>query len=145
MNQASPTSIQSYFSQITDPRVERTRAYELLDIIVIAICAVICGADDWVEIAEWGEGNVTWLREFIPLENGIPSHDTFGRVFSRIDAEQFQAAFLSWVQAVLWASGGHRWQTTATVTRRTAGKSSDLHGECLVEYKPFDVGPTKSS
>ena len=106
MNEASPMSIQSYFRQITDPRVERTRAYELLDIIVIAICAVICGADDWVEIAEWGEGNVTWLREFMPLENGTPSHDTFGRVFSQIDAEQFQAAFLSWVQAVFAVSNG---------------------------------------
>lgn len=106
MNETSPLSIQAHFSQVEDPRVERTRDHELLDMIVIAVCAVICGADDWVEIAEWGEEKLAWLRQFIALENGIASHDTFGRVFSRIDAEQFQAAFLSWVQSAFEVSDG---------------------------------------
>ncbi len=73
---------------------------------MIAICAVICGADDWVDIADWGSEKIEFLRQFMPLENGIPSHDTFGRVFSRVDAEQFQAAFLSWVQAAFSVSEG---------------------------------------
>jgi predicted transposase YbfD/YdcC len=86
--------------------VERTKEYALLDIIVIAICAVICGADDWVDIAGWGNEKIEFLRQFMPLENGIPSHDTFGRVFSRLDAEQFQAAFLSWVHSAFAVSDG---------------------------------------
>lgn len=106
MNQADSLSIQTHFSQVEDPRVERTRDHELLDIIVIAVSAVICGADDWVEIANWGQEKLEWLRQFMPLENGIPSHDTFGRVFGQINAEQFQAAFLSWVQSVFVVSEG---------------------------------------
>jgi len=106
MNQASPMSIQAHFSQVDDPRVVRTRDHELLDIIVIAVCAIICGADDWVEIANWGEEKLAWLRQFMPLEKGIPSHDTFGRVFGQLNAEQFQAAFLRWVQAAFEVSEG---------------------------------------
>jgi predicted transposase YbfD/YdcC len=106
MSQGNPLSLREHFESVDDPRVERTKEYALLDIIVIAICAVICGADDWVEIAGWGNEKLEFLRQFMPLENGIPSHDTFGRVFSRLDAEQFQAAFLRWVQAVFEVSAG---------------------------------------
>lgn len=106
MSQTSSLSLQDHFEGVDDPRVERTRDYELLDIITIAVCAVICGADDWVEIASWGQEKLEWLRQFMALANGIPSHDTFGRVFSRIDADQFQAAFLSWVQAAFAVSAG---------------------------------------
>jgi len=106
MSQPVPTSLREHFERVDDPRVERTKDYALLDIIVIAICAVICGADDWVDIADWGSEKIEFLRQFMPLENGIPSHDTFGRVFSRVDAEQFQAAFLSWVQAAFSVSEG---------------------------------------
>jgi len=86
--------------------VERTKGHALLDIIVSAICAVICGADDWVEMGEWGNEKLKWLRQFLDLANGIPSHDTFGRVFSRLDAEAFQAAFLGWEQAAYTLSDG---------------------------------------
>jgi len=106
MSQPVPTSLREHFESVDDARVERTKDYALLDIIVIAICAVICGADDWVDIADWGSEKIEFLRQFMPLENGIPSHDTFGRVFSRVDAEQFQAAFLSWVQAAFSVSEG---------------------------------------
>jgi len=106
MSQPVPTSLREHFESVDDPRVERTKDYALLDIIVIAICAVICGADDWVDIADWGSEKIEFLRQFMPLENGIPSHDTFGRVFSRVDAEQFQAAFLSWVQSAFSVTEG---------------------------------------
>lgn len=95
-----------HFKAVPDPRVERTKEHLLLDIIVIAICAVICGADDWVDIEEWGNEKLSWLRQFMPLPNGIPSHDTFGRVFSRLDAEAFQSAFLAWVQSAFEVSEG---------------------------------------
>lgn len=100
-------SFQTYFAEIEDPRVERTRRHELLDIIVIAICAVICSADDWVDVEAWGNAKLDWLRQQgLALPNGIPSHDTLGDVFGRLKPEQFETSFLRWVQAVMGASGG---------------------------------------
>src|SRR5260370_13013272 len=93
------------FSALGDPRVERTKLHELLDIITIAICAVICGADDWVEIEQFGNDKRAFFDKFLVLQNGIPSHDTFGRVFARLNPEQFQACFLEWVQDLVRASG----------------------------------------
>jgi predicted transposase YbfD/YdcC len=100
------SSFQTHFAEIEDPRVERTRRHKLLDIIVVAMCAVICGADDWVDVEAWGNAKLDWLRQQgRPLPNGIPSHDTFGDVFSRLKPEQFETSFLGWVQAVMGASG----------------------------------------
>jgi predicted transposase YbfD/YdcC len=96
------------FSVLGDPRVERTKLHELLDIITIAICAVICGADDWVEIEQFGNDKLPFFSKFLPLPNGIPSHDTFGRVFARLNPEQFQACFLEWVQDLMSAGGSGR-------------------------------------
>ena len=97
----------AYFAEIEDPRVERTRRHELLDIIVMAICAVICSADDWVDVEAWGNAKLDWLRQQgLPLPNGVPSHDTFGDVFGRLKPDQFETSFLGWVQAVMGASGG---------------------------------------
>jgi predicted transposase YbfD/YdcC len=106
MPTAALASFQAHFADIEDPRVERTRRYELLDIIVIAVCAVICSADDWVDVTAWGQAKLDWLRQYLALPNGIPSHDTFGDVFGRLKPEQFETSFLSWVQAVMGASGG---------------------------------------
>ena len=105
MSTSPLASFQAYFADIEDPRVERTRRHELLDIIVMAICAVICGADDWVDVEAWGNAKLDWLRQYLPLPNGIPSHDTFGDVFGRLKPEQFESGFLAWVQAVMGASG----------------------------------------
>ena len=93
-------SISEHFSDIEDSRVDRTKQHLLLDIIVIAICAVICGADGWVAVEEFGKAKEKWLGTFLELANGIPSHDTFGRVFARLDPEAFQRSFINWVQAI---------------------------------------------
>ena len=93
-------AIEEHFGKVTDPRVNRTKEHKLIDIIAIAICAVICGAEGWVDIELYGKSKQPWLSTFLELPNGIPSHDTFGRVFSLLDAQQFQLAFYEWVCAV---------------------------------------------
>lgn len=100
MNQFAPCSILEHFADLEDPRLERTKEHLLLDIVAIAICAVLCGADSWVDIESYGEAKEDWLKQFLSLPNGIPSHDTFARVFARLDPEQLQQCFLSWIEAI---------------------------------------------
>lgn len=99
-------SIDKYFSNLEDPRVERTRLHKLLDILVIAICAVICGANNWEEVELFGNSKRTWFETFLELPNGVPSHDTFWRVFARLDPEQFQQSFVAWIAAVSTVTQG---------------------------------------
>ena len=100
MAQPPNVSILDQFAGLEDPRVERTRRHKLLDIIAIAICATICGADSWVHMELFGKSKLEWFQTFLELPNGIPSHDTFGDVFARLDPEQFQNSFMSWTQAI---------------------------------------------
>jgi len=95
MEEEERNTLQSIFEAIEDPRVERTKHHQLLDIILIAILGVLCGADGWVDIESFGNTKETWLKTFLALPNGIPSHDTFGRVFARIDPKQFETCFLT--------------------------------------------------
>lgn len=90
----------SIFSKIEDPRIERNKDHKLLDIIAIAVCAAVCGADSWTDIEGFGKAKEDWLRTFLGLKNGIPSHDTFGRVFAMLDPVVFQACFQEWVMAL---------------------------------------------
>ena len=117
-------AIGEHFSKVSDPRKDRTKEHQLIDIIVIAICAVICGAEGWVDIENYGRSKITWLKTFLELPNGIPSHDTFGRVFSILDAQEFQAAFYSWVLAV---------------NEITQGQIINVDGKCMLgsEDKPL--------
>jgi predicted transposase YbfD/YdcC len=92
-------SLEEHFSNITDPRGPNIE-HQLFDIIAIAILGTICGADGWVEIEQFGHQKLKWLSQYLWLGNGIPSHDTFGRVFSQIDPEEFQASFMKWVKAL---------------------------------------------
>jgi predicted transposase YbfD/YdcC len=100
MEQQNVLDLASHFSSLKDPRVERTKKHKLLDIIVIAICGTICGAQGWVEIEEFGKGKEAWLKTILELSNGIPSHDTFGRVFAYLDPVGFEACFFEWVQSI---------------------------------------------
>src|SRR6516164_6095830 len=93
-------ALETIFAQVEDPRIERTKLHRLRDIIIIAICGVICGADGWVGIEEFGKAKEEWLTGLLELPNGIPSHDTFGRVFAHLDPKQFEASFFHWVQGI---------------------------------------------
>src|SRR5947209_20502098 len=100
MEEIELRDLETNIAQVEDPRVERTKQHRLRDIIILAICGVICGAQGWVEIEEFGKAKEAWFTELLALPNGIPSHDTFGRVFARIDPKQFEASFFGWVQGI---------------------------------------------
>ena len=93
-------SLIEIFSEIPDPRINRTRKHKLIDIIVMTICGLICKSETWTEIADYADANEEWFKKFLELPGGIPSHDTFGRVFSLIDPLEFQKAFYEWTQLV---------------------------------------------
>jgi len=89
-----------YFTDVTDPRIERTKLHKLEDILAIAICATICGAEGWTEMAFFGQCKQQWLETFLELPNGIPSDDTFRRVISALQPKEFEACFQRWTKAV---------------------------------------------
>jgi predicted transposase YbfD/YdcC len=89
-----------YFSDLDDPRVDRQKRHSLMDILFISLCGVVCGAKSFVDMADFGRAKFEWFEERLILENGIPSHDTFRRVYSLIDPEQFRVCFTSWTEAI---------------------------------------------
>ncbi len=90
--------IQDHFAELTDPR-RREVIYPLINVVVIAVCAVICGADDFVAIAEFGKTKREWLARFLDLRTGIPSHDRFNAIFAAIKPAEFEKCLLSWITA----------------------------------------------
>jgi hypothetical protein len=93
-------SIQRHFANLRDPRRRHGQRHRLLDIIAIALCAVIAGSDTWQEVETFAQRRRDWLARFLDLENGVPSHDTFGRVFDRLDPLALQRCLLSWLNAL---------------------------------------------
>jgi predicted transposase YbfD/YdcC len=100
MSEELSLSLFDSLDQVPDPRRERTKLHQLVDILVIAVCATICAAETWEEIAEFGQAKESWFKKFLALPNGIPSHDTFRRVFLLINPKKFQESFLVWVREV---------------------------------------------
>jgi len=100
-------SILEYFAELPDPRRDnQNKRHELIDIIAISILATICGAEHFTEMEEWGEANEEWLRSFLKLPNGIPSHDTFGHLLARLDSTEFKKCFAAWVESIRTATAG---------------------------------------
>ena len=106
MKNLKAQSLFDSLQQITDPRVDRTKRHLLVDILVVTICAVICGAESWEEIAEFGRSKQEWFSRFLELPNGIASHDTFRRVFLLLKAEEFERRFVEWVQSAVRLTKG---------------------------------------
>ncbi len=90
-----------HFDSLSDPRVERCRQHELSDILLLTVLAVLCGTKSWTEVELFGKTKVSKLDSILKLPNGIPSHDTIGRVFSLLDARQFERCFISWAQSLI--------------------------------------------
>jgi len=123
MSEKPGTTIAEHFASLDDPRVDRTKLHPLMNIVVIALCGVICGADSWVDIELFGESKQQWFGKFLDLANGIPSHDTFGRVFAQLDSEQFQRCFVSWVQAVCGVLSGQVVAVDGKTVRRSHNRT----------------------
>lgn len=144
-----------HFDEIEDPRVERTKRHKLTDILTIAILAVICGADSWVGMESFGVAKHKWLRRLLELPNGIPSHDTFARVFARLNPEQFQQSFLKWVRTLVQLSDGQVIAVDGKTLRQSYDRAESqgaIHmvsawatanrlvlGQCKVEEKSNEI------
>jgi predicted transposase YbfD/YdcC len=100
MDEQPSTDLRIYISRLDDPRMERNKLHNLLDIVMIVLSAMICKQDSWEEIAYWAELRQEWLATFLELPHGIPSHDTLRRVFERIDPKALQACLIQWINAL---------------------------------------------
>lgn len=124
MTQVLDCTISEHFSSLKDPRTGRMVDHYLIEILIIAICAVICGADDWVAIEQFGQAKEKWFRTFLHLPNGIPSHDTFRRVFAQLEPEAFQACFVSWMRGIAQLSQGEIVSIDGKCLRRSHDRGS---------------------
>jgi predicted transposase YbfD/YdcC len=121
-------TIKKHFRKLRDPRLNRRKLHLLIDIVVICVCGVICGCDDWQQIETFAKARHDWLKKFLLLPNGIPSHDTFERVFDRLDPQAFQDCFRCWMQVLHEALGLSQIAIDGKTLRGSArGKLKGLH------------------
>jgi predicted transposase YbfD/YdcC len=152
---ASPISLLQHFADLDDPRSDHTKRHGLLDMIALTVCAVVSGADGWTDVETYGLNKQPWLETFLDLPNGIPSHDTLGRVFAALDPATFQRCFVGWMRAVVDASRGRLVAIDGKTLRHsfdTAKGKRALHlvsawasanhlllGQCAVDAKSNEI------
>jgi predicted transposase YbfD/YdcC len=124
MQEKRSPALMEHFAELEDPRIDRQKQHKLIDVLVLAICAILCGANDWVAVETFGKAKQEWFQEFLELPNGIPSHDTFGRVFALLSPDQLQESFLSWVQAVAQVTAGQVVAIDGKTLRRSYNRRS---------------------
>lgn len=125
-------SLFDHFAELDDPRIERTKRHLLLDIVALSICAVIAGAEGWEDIEEFGKQKLDWLKKFLQLPNGIPSHDTINRVFRRLKPDQFQRCFATWIASLHTALGLKQIAIDGKTLRRSFDRASAKNALHLV-------------
>lgn len=118
-------SIHEFFGALPDPRKVGMVRHQLIDIVTMAVCAVICGADDWSGVATFAVAQEGWFKQFLSLPNGIPSHDTFNAVFNRLDAEEFQRCFSQWIAHLFEHTEGRVVAIDGKRLRRSYDKRSE--------------------
>jgi predicted transposase YbfD/YdcC len=127
MEDPKPTALfETHFGKLRDPRIGNAKRHKLIDIIIIAICAVISGADSWSDVELYGRTKRVWLKKVLELPKGIPSHDTFGRVFARLDPQEFGRTFMEWVKAINELTAG---QVIAIDGKQLRGSASPVRGK----------------
>lgn len=155
MEQIPTPALIDHFAGLEDPRIERQKRHKLIDILVIAVCAVLCGAESFPAIEDFGHARYEWLKQFLELPNGIPSHDTFNRVFRLLNPVKFQTYFLNWIQAVATVIEGEVVAVDGKRLRRSFEKAtakSAIHmvsawateqglvlGQCEVDKKSNEI------
>ena len=127
MDGQATTGVLRYFEALPDPRGNNV-IHRLHDIVVLAVCAVICGADGWVAVQVFAQSKLAWFRTFLELPGGVPSHDTFGRVFARLDPDAFERCFTAWTGGVASASGGRLIAFDGKAIRRSFEHAWDKSG-----------------
>jgi len=127
MSESIDTSLIEHLKKVPDPRVKRGRRHELMDILVIALCATLGGADDWVEIVQFGQAKKDWFATFLELPNGIASHDTFGRVFQILDSKVLEQVCIDWLQGIAGQVQGVVAIDGKSLRGSRDGKNSPLH------------------
>ena len=153
-----PASILEHFASLPDPRRDHGKVHMLDEILFMSICGVVCGADSWQEIADYSRSKEDWLKTFLTLPGGIPSHDTFRRVFCLLDPLAFQKCFANWMTALMEQHGlitirrsscaeadCHRWENPAWFGSSHHRSVPPAHGERLVGGESPDVGPSGDS
>jgi len=120
-----PLTIEACFGNMEDPRMDRRRLHKAIDIMTITICAAICGAEAWTDVELFGKAKLEWLKTFLELPNGIPSHDTFGRYFARLNPKEFEAAFLRWVDNIRQTMPGEVVAIDGKSVRRSHDRGND--------------------
>lgn len=116
-------TVQAHFGELEDPRRTYLNEHPLINILTITLCAVVAGAEGWTDVENFGKQKQVWLSQFLDLTNGIPSHDTIGRVFARLDSKSFRQSFLSWVQAVFEVTAGQVLAVDGKKLRRSHDKT----------------------
>jgi predicted transposase YbfD/YdcC len=124
MEETRSAALLEHFGELADPRIERHKEHKLIDVLVIAICAILCGANDWVAVETFGQAKRAWFERCLDLAHGIPSHDTFGRVFALLSPQALQGCFLRWIQAVAQVTAGQVVAIDGKTLRRSYDRRS---------------------